>query len=473
MTKPLVIGIAGASGFIGRNLIKQIIQKTDFEVVGFCRDARGQRWSDRVSWRSCDLFSLLDADAGLRGVDVAIYLVHSMLPSAQLSQGHFRDFDLIMADNFQRAARNQGVKKIIYLSGIIPDVPRLSDHLESRLEVEDTLKASGVPTTSFRCGLILGQYGSSFEMMAKLVERLPLMICPAWTASHCQPVDLDDVLDALVNEVKISEGRVVNLVGPKSVPYIELLKLTAKYQNKKFLYFNVPYFSPSISTLWVSLISGAPLSLVNPLVKSLKHQMDIEHSVPVDEIITAPTTLDESLKKSLGEFKKRKLNKHIRVYRPRVDSEEVRSVQRFILPEGKNASWVAEEYNSWLPKYLSFIVFKVGNENGDIVFKLFGAIKLLILRPSPERSSNERQLYYIVGGVLADFSGRGRLEFRETADRKFILAAIHEFRPNLPWFIYSYSQALVHLVVMKAFGRHLWKIHQKTQSDLSKKHLVS
>ena len=106
--------------------------------------------------RSCDLYSQLDAEASLRDVDVAIYLVHSMLPSAQLSQGHFQDFDLIMADNFQRAAKKMGVKKIIYLSGIVPKAQRLSKHLESRLEVEDTLRASGLPVTSFRCGIIVG-----------------------------------------------------------------------------------------------------------------------------------------------------------------------------------------------------------------------------------------------------------------------------------------------------------------------------
>ena len=109
--KKLTIGIAGASGFIGRNLIQHIIDNTDYDVIGFCRDSKGQRWSDRVSWRSCDLYSLLDADAALIDVDVAIYLVHSMLPTAQLLRGKFTDFDLIMADNFSRAARKSGAKK--------------------------------------------------------------------------------------------------------------------------------------------------------------------------------------------------------------------------------------------------------------------------------------------------------------------------------------------------------------------------
>ena len=65
--------------------------------------------------------------------------------------------------------------------------------------------------------------------------------------------------------------------------------------------------------------------------------------------------------------------------------------------------------------------------------------------------------------MLAKYSGRGRLEFRETWDKKYILAAIHDFRPSMPWFVYRYTQAIFHLIVMTFFGRHLWKIQQKNQ----------
>lgn len=463
----ITVGVAGASGFVGRNLIDELLKNESIDVVGFCRDSRGQRWADRLTWRSCDLYSQLDAEASLRDVDVAIYLVHSMLPSAQLSQGDFQDFDLIMADNFQRASRKMGVKKIIYLSGIVPKVKKLSEHLESRLEVEETLRASGLPVTSFRCGIIVGPNGSSFEMMINLVKRLPLMVCPSWTESLCQPVDLANVIYYISQSV-LSErydGKVVNLVGPEIVPYVEMLKKTGKFLNKKIPIIKSPYFSPGLSTLWVTLITGAPSNLVAPLIKSLKYDMTIHHSVDVDENIIGDKTFDQSLKDSFDWLAQKKYAKHERIYRPQINSEEVRSIQRFILPEGKNATWVAEEYMRWLPKFLSFFVFKVAIEDGHIFFKLFNYFDLLVLKFSGERSNKSRQLFYIAGGILASYSGRGRLEFRETWDKKFILAGIHEFRPSIPWFVYRYTQAILHAVVMYFFGKHLCKIQQKKQKS--------
>jgi hypothetical protein len=83
---------------------------------------------------------------------------------------------------------------------------------------------------------------------------------------------------------------------------------------------------------------------------------------------------------------------------------------------------------------------------------------LLHLRFEPERSVPDRQLFAIDAGLLVDRrgdAGPGRLEFREVLDRRFVLAAIHDYRPALPWPVYAATQALLHLWVMRRFARHL------------------
>ncbi|MCX6126130.1 MAG: NmrA family protein, partial [Proteobacteria bacterium] len=127
-----------------------------------------------------------------QGADTAIYLVHSMMPHARLVQGKFEDFDVMIADNFARACKSVGVKRILYLGGIIPP-GALSQHLASRLEVEQVLGSYGINLAVVRAGLIVGPRGSSFAMMANLVKRLPVMLCPAWTSTLGQPSSLEDV----------------------------------------------------------------------------------------------------------------------------------------------------------------------------------------------------------------------------------------------------------------------------------------
>ena len=131
-----------------------------------------------VHWREVDLFSISSSIEALKGVDYAVYLVHSMQPSTRLNQASFEDTDLLLADNFSRAASVCEVKQIIYLGGILPkDDKRLSKHLKSRYEVEQVLGSRDTPLTTIRAGIIIGPGGSSFKIIKKLVHNLPVMAC--------------------------------------------------------------------------------------------------------------------------------------------------------------------------------------------------------------------------------------------------------------------------------------------------------
>ncbi len=112
---PTRLALAGATGYIGHNLLNELKKK--YDVIALSRNGDDKDNEERVEWRSCDLFSLDDTIAGMKGADIAVYLVHSMMPSAKLTQGSFENMDLLLADNFARAAKENGIRQIIYLSG--------------------------------------------------------------------------------------------------------------------------------------------------------------------------------------------------------------------------------------------------------------------------------------------------------------------------------------------------------------------
>lgn len=446
--------IAGASGFIGHALIDYLLKDEEIEIVGLSRSEKTSHHA-RLSWKKCDLFSLKDTSDGMFGCETAYYLVHSMLPSASLSQGAFYDFDLIMADNFVRAALEHKLKHIIYLGGMIPYANDLSWHLKSRLEVEETFRLSPIKTSVLRAGLIIGPHGSSFTILERLIRRLPIMICPAWTKTLSQPVALQDVVQALNRVLKDEkiQGKIYDIGGPDIITYQGLIQKAGHQIKKTSTLITLNIIPLALSRLWVSLVTGVPKKLVYPLVLSLRYQMlaGAEHAWPYPEDLS--TSLDEALRLALQEGSKQAFKGYV------PEEKDVRSIQRLVLPPGRNAEWVASEYFNWLSTFFSTLV-RVMLEGDRCTFYLFDpSIKLLILEKSRERSSPDRQLLYIVGGLLSAKQGRGRLEFREVLDRKYVMAAIHEFRPALPWFIYRWSQAIIHLIVMKAFGEHLkWHV---------------
>ncbi|WP_280770828.1 NAD(P)H-binding protein [Salipaludibacillus daqingensis] len=458
-SKPKIV-IAGASGYIGRNIINEL---TGADIVALSRNASKQKESsEKVTWRSCDLFSMVEIEECLEGADYAVYLVHSMLSSARLTQGTFEDMDLILADNFAQAARKKGVKQIVYLGGLIPDTEDLSRHLKSRLEVEKVLSSYSVPVTTLRAGLIVGPQGSSFPILIKLVRRLPVMLLPKWTNTLTHPIALIDVLTGLKESIgnKDVYGKTIDIGGPEVMTYKEMMIRTAKSLDKERYLVNIPYFTPQLSRLWVSLTTNTPKNLVYPLIESLIHPMTAQRERMVEGISYGKTPFLEAAKDAIDfEEKHTKVKlSHKNNRSSSVTEDTVRSVQRLPLPAGKNAKWVALYYVKWLAKLLKPIIKVKIDENYHCQLNLiFLKEPLMEFSYSKDRSTPERALFYISGGKLADTekNPRGRLEFRQIPETNECLAAIHDYTPSLPWFIYVFTQAYVHLWVMNRFKKNL------------------
>nr|WP_318540113.1 NAD(P)H-binding protein [Terribacillus saccharophilus] len=463
-----VVALTGASGYIGSHLLDKL--KERFDIIALSRSGDKRENTEQVTWRSCDLFSQIDTEKGLQGADIAVYLVHSMSPSAKLTQARFEDMDVILADNFAQAAKKNGVKQIVYLSGIIPPEEKLSRHLRSRLEVEKILGSYGVPVTTVRAGLIVGPKGSSFPIAEKLVKRLPVMVLPSWTRTKTHPIALADVLTALQKSVgnKDVADKAIDVGGPEVMTYKEMLEHLAGVMGKKLRSFNVPFPTVKLSRLWVKLISGMPKETVYPLIESLSHPMVAKQSHYVEGISNGKISFDEAAKAAMEEEQKSKDSKHSK--KPSLPSlpprQDVRSVQRMPLPSGKDADWAARHYMSWVADSLRPVVRTEVDENLNCkIYLTFMQKPLLILSYAKERSTEHRALYYITGGLFANVKDtqNGRIEFRQIPGKEEMIVAIHEYLPSLPWFVYKYTQAPIHMLVMFLYRKHLERLIRNKQ----------
>lgn len=467
------VAIAGASGFVGRYLIDALLEQ-GYTVIALSRKDRTKENRSKLTWISCDLFSRKDAQKALIDCDIAFYLTHSMIPSARLSQGHFADYDLVLADNFARSAKNNRLKQIIYLGGIIPDHYSLSRHLLSRLEVERTLTASGIPVTSLRAGIILGPEGSSFRMMYNLVKRLPIMICPSWTGTLSNPVSIWDMVDALVYCAGKDSvfGQFFDLGGKTTLSYLEMMRVLGKKLHSKRLLIIVPFFSPALSKLWVAKVTGAPKDLVYPLIGSLKTHMvpNIHHTLPNN--IGQGMSYEESIERILEKTISLGSTPSAFKYTGSECGKSVRSIQRLETLYRFDAEEVAALYFQWLQSKIPFL--RIDKTPNQVKIRLRGLKKPLIsLSKANELSSKDYCLYYIRGGYLSE--GIGRLIFRTIIDGRNTMVEIHEFVPRLPWYIYMYTQAIVHLITIKMFNLHLLRLQknvdQSTKNNIEKKTL--
>lgn len=268
-TKPYNILVTGATGFIGSKLVEKLVQN-GYTVKGMSR----QKIPDKqgVKFVKADAFNPDELQTCLEGVEIAFYLLHSMEGDTK-NWKEFASREKIQANNFLKAATIAGVKRIIYLGGLVNESLDLSPHMKSRKQVGEILSSGSIPVTELRASLIIGAQGGSYAMLRYLVERLRIMVCPMWVKSISQPIALDDVIAYLVGciEKPQTSGKIYDIGGPERLTYEELMRQYAAYLNKNLFIIEIPFLTTRLSSYWVDLITPVKASLARPLIDSLVH----------------------------------------------------------------------------------------------------------------------------------------------------------------------------------------------------------
>ena len=321
-TKPYDILVTGASGFIGKKLLNKLTD-SGFTVTAMSRSKYPDTETvKRVQADAFDVDSLTQATAG---IETAFYLLHSMEGSKK-EWAEFANREKQQAQNFLKAATDSGVKRIIYLGGLVNEGLELSKHMRSRHDVGKILASGSIPVTELRASVIVGAEGGSYAMLRYLVERLPFMVCPKWVKSQTQPIAVENVVDYLVGAMKNSEtaGKILEIGGPDTMTYEQLMRLYSSILNRNLMIIQIPFLTPRLSSYWIDLVTPVKASLARPLVDSLVHDsvvkdktgqkmipVQLEHMTQAIQTAREEAKSFNSISKSEGEKTSYKMNQKI------------------------------------------------------------------------------------------------------------------------------------------------------------------
>ena len=295
MTEPLTVLVTGATGFIGRRLVPELVERGMTVRAMTRRPEAYDGPGEPVGGDVHDADSLTDA---LKGVDVAIYLVHS------LDDPDFERKDAEAARTFGRVAAEAGVSQIVYMGGLGADGEDLSPHLRSRREVEGLLGEAGVPVTVLRAAIVVGAGGISWELTRQLVKNLPAMVVPKWVSTMTQPIAVDDVIRYLAGVIGKDEarGRVFEIGGADRLTYLEMLQVAAEVKGgHRVPILQVPVLTPRLSSYWLALVTDVDTTTGRNLIDSMSTEVVVtDHSIR-DVVPGEPLTYAEAVRRALAE----------------------------------------------------------------------------------------------------------------------------------------------------------------------------
>lgn len=289
--------LTGASGYVGGRLLTALLsQGYDVRCLARQPENLSHPSSDEFEAVAGDVLEFDSLAEAFRGIDTAFYLVHSMG-----SSGGFEEQDRLGAENFSKAAKQAGVRRIIYLGGLGRD-DELSPHLASRQEVGRVLRESGVPTIELRASIIIGSGSLSFEMIRALVKRLPIMTTPRWVRSLTQPIAIEDVIAYCLAAIKldIDTSAVYEIGGPEQVSYCDLMREYAKQRGLKRFIIPVPFLSPGLSGLWLGLVTPLYARVGRKLIDSVRHDTVVHDSRALRDFDIQPRDHRDAIRRALA-----------------------------------------------------------------------------------------------------------------------------------------------------------------------------
>jgi uncharacterized protein YbjT (DUF2867 family) len=271
--------VTGVSGYVGAALVPRL--KRDGHVVrGFARDpARVTAAVDDVV--RGDALSGAGLPEALDGVEVAYYLIHSMEgrpgPDGEaVGRGAFEPAELRSAELFAEAAREAGVRRVVYLGGLLPRDAPLSRHLGSRLAVEEALLAAVPASIALRASIVIAARSRSFRFLVRLIERLPVLALPAWRTNRTAPIDGRDMLEYLAAAATAPAdlgGRAWDIGGPDVMSYAEMIERIADVMLVDRPRWNLNLTMTPVASVVAARVAGEDVGLIGPLMESLEHDL--------------------------------------------------------------------------------------------------------------------------------------------------------------------------------------------------------
>ena len=294
--RPTIL-LTGATGYVGGRLIS-LLADAGYRVRCMARQPANLQHVQRESVEVVqgDVFDTASIKSALNGVDAAYYLIHSMG-----SSGCFEEEDRQAATNFGHAAKEAGVRRIIYLGGLGDPTDELSAHLKSRQEVGEILRESGVQVVEFRSSIVIGSGSLSFELVRSLVRKLPVMICPKWVHVVTQPIAVEDMLAYLVAGLNWNgtESRVFEIGGPDAVTYGQIMREYARQRGLWRKLISVPVLTPKLSSLWLGLVTPVYARIGRKLIDSLKNPTVVKDKSALTEFDIQPMGMTAAIERAL------------------------------------------------------------------------------------------------------------------------------------------------------------------------------
>ncbi|RMF97777.1 MAG: complex I NDUFA9 subunit family protein [Candidatus Schekmanbacteria bacterium] len=258
MAKIKKIFITGATGFVGRSIVRAG-KKEGYTFACLVRNldrAKKILTSNSCTFIKGDITNIGSLKKVIEKNDAVINLVGII---SETKKSSFDEIHFKGAKNLIDASKSSGIKKFIQMSALGARKDGKTAYHITKWKAEDYLQKSGLNYTIFKPSVIFGKDDKFINLFIKLLKLSPIF--PALGKGTLEPVWVEDVANSFINALNNpkSDRQIIELGSGKVYTHTELLKTLCQKLHIKRLIFPMPTPIAKTMALLSEMLLPSPL----------------------------------------------------------------------------------------------------------------------------------------------------------------------------------------------------------------------
>ena len=305
--KQKIATIFGASGFIGRHLIRSLTEK-DFRIIAATRSPYLYGYlkplgnPGQIDLEKVNLFEEENLRTLIKNSDVVINLVGILYENKKQK---FEDIHVKFPALLTKLCKEQNIKKLVHISALGINETANSQYMQSKLKGEKNILNNFNRSVILRPSIIFGPEDKFFNQFAALAEFFPALPLIGGGLTYFQPIYVGDVVKSIVTILEKEEinKNIYELGGPQTFTFKELMEILLKQIKKKRFLVPIPFSFAKFQAKILQLLPK-PL-LTTDQVEMLKYDNIVTNKYPtLKDLKISPKTLESVLPDYIWRFRK-------------------------------------------------------------------------------------------------------------------------------------------------------------------------
>ena len=299
--------IFGASGFIGRHLIRRLTKK-DFRIIAATRSPYLHGYlkplgnPGQIDLEKVNLFDEERLRILVKSSDVVINLVGILY---ETKKQKFEDIHAKFPDLLSKLCSELNIKKLVHISALGINETVSSQYMQSKLKGEKNIINNFNRSVILRPSVIFGPEDKFFNQFASLAEFFPPLPLIGGGLTYFQPIYVGDIAKSIMAVLEKEEinNNIFELGGPQIFTFKELMKILLKEINKKRFLVPIPFLFAKFQAKILQLLPK-PL-LTTDQVEMLKYDNIVTNKYPtLKDLKINPKTIESVLPNYIWRFRK-------------------------------------------------------------------------------------------------------------------------------------------------------------------------